>query len=52
MEDNQCVIKELRPNNQFIAKVTMKINRVFPLIIVPEMKEKENIGVAFKVENK
>ena len=52
MEDNQCVTKELLPSNQLIEKVMMKRNRLFPLILVPDMKEKENIRASFKVENK
>ena len=48
MEDDHCVIKDKRPSDQLIAKVSMTSNRLFPLRIVPDMKGKENIGAAFK----
>ena len=51
MEDDHCVIKDKRPNDQLIAKVPMKSNRLFPLRIVPDMKGKTNIGSAFKEES-
>ena len=52
MEDNHCVIKDLRPRNQLIAKVPITNNRLFPLRIIPYMKVKTNIGATFKEENK
>ena len=51
MEDDHYVIKDKRPINQLIAKVPMLSNRLFPLRIVPDMKGRTNIGVAFKVES-
>ena len=36
MEDNHCVIKDIHPSNQLIAKVPMKSNHLFPLKIVPD----------------
>ena len=47
MEDNHCVIKDIRPSNQLIAKVPMTSNHLFLLRIVPN-----NIRVVFKVESK
>ena len=52
MEDNHCVIKDIRPSNQLIAKVPMTINHLFPLRIILEMKGNTNTGVAFKAESK
>ena len=52
MEDNHCVIKYIHPRNQLIAKVPMTRNHLFPLRIVTDMKEKTNIGAAFKAESK
>ena len=43
IEDNHCVIKDKCPSNQFIAKVPMTSNRLFPLRIVPDMKGKTNM---------
>ena len=51
MEDEHCVIKDKRPSNQLIAKVPMTSNHLFPLRIVPDMKEKTNTGAAFKEES-
>ena len=51
MEDNHCVIKDILPSNQLIEKVPMKSNHFFPLRIVPDMKGKTNIGVAFKAKS-
>ena len=47
MEDNHCVIKDIRPSNQLIARVPMTSNCLFPLRIVPD-----NIEAALKVESK
>ena len=47
MEDNHCVIKDIRPRNQLIEKVAMTSNHLFPLRIVPD-----NTRVSFKVESK
>ena len=52
MEDNHCVIKDIRPSNRLIEKVPMTSNRLFPLRIIPDMKGKTNTGVAFKAESK
>ena len=52
MEDNHCVIKDIRLRNQLIARVPVKRNHLFPLRIMPYMKGKTNIGVAFKIEIK
>ena len=52
MEDNHCVIKDIRPSNQLIEKVPMKSNCLFPLRIMADMKGKENIGATFKEEIK
>ena len=52
MEDNHCVIKDIRPSNRLVEKVPMKSNCLFPLRIVPDMKGKENTRNAFKVEIK
>ena len=46
MEDNHCVIKDIRPRNQVIEKVPMTSNHLFPLKIVPYI-----IRVAFKKES-
>ena len=48
MEDNNCVIKNSHPSNQLIEKVPMTRNCLFPFRIMPDMKGKENSGVAFK----
>ena len=47
MEDNHCVIKDVRPSNQLIARVPMTSNRLFPLRIVPD-----NTEAAFREEIK
>ena len=47
MEDNHCVIKEIRPRNQLIAKVPMTSNCLFPLRITPE-----NSIATFKEQSK
>ena len=52
MEENQCVIKDLRPSNSLIERVAMTRNHLFSLRIIPNMKEKTNTGVAFKEESK
>ena len=52
MEDNHCVIKDIRPSNQLIARVPMTSNHLFPLRIVLDMKGKENTRVALKEEIK
>ena len=52
IEDNHCVIKDIRPSNQLIAKVPMIRNHVFPLRIVLDMKGKENTRAAFIAESK
>ena len=52
MEDDHCVIKDKRSSNQLITEVPMTSNCLFPLRIVPGMKEKTNTGVAFKEESK
>ena len=36
MEDKHCVIKDIHPSNQLIARVPMTRNRLFPLRIVPD----------------
>ena len=46
------MIKDKSPRNQLIEKVPIKINHLFPLRIIPDMKGKENIGVSFKEESK
>ena len=40
MEDNHCVIKCINPRNQVIEKVPMTRNRLLPLRIILDMKEK------------
>ena len=50
MEDEYCVIKDKRPNNQLIEKVPMTSNHLFPLRIVPNIKGKKT-GAAFKAES-
>ena len=52
MESNHCVTKDVRPSNQLIEKVPMTRNHLFPLRIMPNMKGKENSGVAFKAKSK
>ena len=52
MEDEHYVIKDKRPSDQLITKVPMTRNHFFPSRIVPGMKEKTNIGDAFKEESK
>ena len=52
MEDDHYVIKDKRPSDQLIAKVSMTNNRLFPLRIVPNMKWKKNTGVALKEKSK
>ena len=52
MEDNHCVIKEIHPSNQLIAKVPMTSNHFFHFRIIPNMKRKANSGVSFKEERK
>ena len=47
MEDNHCVIKDIRPSNQLIARVPMTSNHLFPLRIVSD-----NTEAAFKAESK
>ena len=39
MEDNHCVIKDVRPSNQLIARVPMTSNRLFPLRVVLDNTE-------------
>ena len=51
IEDNHCVTKDIRPNNQLIEKVPMTSNHFFPLRIILDMKGKTNTGVAFKAES-
>ena len=51
MEDDHCVIKDKRPSDQLIAKVSMTSNHLFPLRIVPDIKGKANTGAAFKAES-
>ena len=51
MEDENYVIKDKHPSDQLIAKVPMKSNRLFQLRIVPDIKGKTKIGVAFKAES-
>ena len=48
MEDNHCVIKDLCLGNQFIAKVPITSNCVFPSRITLNMKGKTNLGATFK----
>ena len=36
MEDNHCVIKDIRPSNELIKRVPMTRNHLFPLRIVPD----------------
>ena len=52
MEDNHCVIKDIRPSNRLIEKVPMTRNHLFPLRIIPDMKGKENSRATFKEERK
>ena len=47
MEDNHCVIKDVRPSNELIARVAMTRNRLFSLRIVLY-----NTKAAFKEESK
>ena len=42
MEDDHCVMKDKRPINKLIAKVSMTRNHLFPLRIVPDIKGKTN----------
>ena len=46
------MINYKRPSNQFIAKVPMTSNHLFPLRIILDMKGNTNIGVAFKAKSK
>jgi hypothetical protein len=39
MEDNHCVILDKCPNNQLIATIQMKINKMFPFTLKPTMKK-------------
>ena len=48
MEHEHCVIKDKRPSDQLIAKVSMTSNCLFSLRIVLDIKGKTKIGVAFK----
>ena len=51
MEDDHRVIKDKPPSDQLIEKMPMTRNHFFPLRIVPDMKGKENTGVAFKAKS-
>ena len=51
MEYDHCVIKDKRPCDQLIAKVSMTSNRLFPLMIVPGIKGKTNSGATFKAKS-
>ena len=45
------VIKDKRPSDQLIEKVSMTNNRLFPLRIVPDIKGKTNSRAGFKAES-
>ena len=51
MEDDHFVIKDKHPSDQLIAKVPMISNRLFPFMIVPDIKGKTKTGAAFKAES-
>ena len=51
IQDDHCVIKDIRPSNQLIAKVPMTSNHLFPLRIIPDMKGKTNTRSTFKEES-
>ena len=52
MEDNHCLIKDIRPINHLIEKVPMTSNHLFSSRIRPYMKGKPNSRVEFKAERK